>query len=157
MDNQYRNVLNNPVFDRTKGSNYVSYVLTFFLIVFFIVIVILLFTNASTKSNYIQANTCPGIKSMYASIPNVAQLGLQINNQCGPQPDGTTGNSACSFSGIASLFDAQNICNKYPSVVCGSFSYNPSLKTMNFVNSAYAINGQTTYNANNVDVYIKQI
>jgi hypothetical protein len=142
--------------DKKVIFNWVNYVSLFFLVVFFIIIVVLLFVNTTTKSKFIKPENCPVVKSDYASIPSVPQNTTQTINNCSGNPDGYQGNKACEFSNINSLLDAQNLCNRYQTSICGGFGYNATTKTVYFLNTNYTLSSSGSANSGLLDVYIKQ-
>jgi hypothetical protein len=145
-----------PVIEKKGVSfNWITYVLIFFLLVFFAVIVILLFINTSTKSKYVKPEDCPAIKSNYASIPSVTPATLSTVTSCSGNPDGYQGTQPCIFSNIATLYDAQNLCNKYQNSICNGFYYNPSTQQVNFIKTGFTITSSTP-TSSTVDVYLKQ-
>ena len=141
----------------TKGTsfNWLTYVLIFFLLIFFAVIIILLFVNTSTKSKFVKPEDCPSIKSNYASIPSIPLGNLSTITSCSGNPDGYQGNQPCSFSNIANLYDAQNLCNKYQNSICSGFYYNPTNQQVNFIKTGFTLTSSTPVNTS-VDVYLKQ-
>lgn len=145
-----------PVIEK-KGTNFnwISYVLIFFLFVFFVVIIILLFINTSTKSKYIKPENCPSIKSNYASIPSVPSTSLSTVSSCSGNPDGYQGTQPCIFNNIDTLYDAQNLCNKYQNSICSGFYYNTNTQQVNFIKTGFTINSSIPVSSS-VDVYLKQ-
>lgn len=145
-----------PVIEKKgQGFNWITYVLIFFLLVFFVVIIILLFVNTTTKSKYVKPENCPSVKSNYASIPSVSSTTLSTVTACSGNPDGYQGSQPCSFGNISTLYDAQNLCNKYQSSICNGFSYNPSTLQLNFIKTGYSITSNLP-GGTSVDVYLKQ-
>jgi hypothetical protein len=145
-----------PIIEK-KGTNFnwITYVLIFFLFVFFAVIIILLFVNTTTKSKYVKPENCPSIKSNYASIPSVPSTSLSTVSSCSGNPDGYQGTQPCVFSNIASVYDAQNLCNKYQNSICSGFYYNPDNQQLNFIKTGFTITSSTPVSTS-VDVYLKQ-
>jgi hypothetical protein len=145
-----------PIQPKTFKRNYLIYILIF--VVFILVGLVIFFAlrNENTKSNFIAPAKCPVIKSNYASLPNVNPNTITIINQCGPNPDGSGGTQACTFSGITNIFDAQAICNKYSTSVCGGYIYNPATSIMSFISTTVPITQDITASVNNQDVYLKQ-
>jgi hypothetical protein len=141
---------------KTFKRNYLIYILIF--VVFILVGLVIFFAlrNENTKSTYIAPAKCPVIKSSYASLPNVNPNTITIINQCGVNPDGSSGTQPCTFSAITNIFNAQSICNKYSISVCGGFIYNPSTAIMTFISTTVPIVQDSTASANNQDVYLKQ-
>jgi hypothetical protein len=136
-------------------SNLITYTLLFFLIVFFIIIVVLLFVNTTTRSKLIAPENCPMLKSEYAVIPEAKLSSLSIINQCSGNPDGYQGSQPCTFSNISTVYEAQQLCNKYSNSICSAFAYDPTTSIINFVNGAYNISTNVA-NSEPVDVYLKQ-
>jgi hypothetical protein len=151
----YMNKNDLPKFSESNKSNFISYMLLFFLVIFFIIIVVLLFINTTTKSKLINPSNCPALKSNYAIIPSANLSTLSVVNQCSGNPDGYQGSQPCTFSNINSVYDAQQLCNKYTNTICGGFAYNPTSKIVNFVNTSYDIN-TVNGNTNPADIYLKQ-
>jgi hypothetical protein len=145
-----------PVIE-TKGLsfNWLTYVLIFFLLVFFAVIIILLFVNTSTKSKFVKPEDCPAIKSNYASIPSIPSGSLSTITSCSGNPDGYQGTQPCIFSNIATLYDAENLCNKYQNSICSGFYYNTSNQQVHFIKTGFALKSSTPVSSS-VDVYLKQ-
>lgn len=145
-----------PVIEKKGPSfNWISYVLIFFLFVFFVVIIILLFINTSTKSKYIKPENCPSIKSNYASIPSVPSTSLSTVSSCSGNPDGYQGTQPCIFNNIDTLYDAENLCNKYQNSICSGFYYNTNTQQVNFIKTGFTISSSTPVSSS-VDVYLKQ-
>lgn len=145
-----------PIVEKKGTSfNWITYVLIFFLLVFFVVIVVLLFDNTSKKSKFIKPEDCPSIKSNYASIPSVSSATLSTITSCSGNPDGYQGTQPCTFENIATLYDAQNLCNKYQNSICSGFYYNPSTQQVNFIKTGFTITSSESPKAP-VDVYLKQ-
>jgi hypothetical protein len=145
-----------PIQPKTFKRNYLIYILVFVIFILVGLVIFFALRDENTKSTYIAPAKCPVIKSNYASLPNVNPNTINIVNQCSVNPDGSSGTQACSFSDITNIFDAQAICNKYSTSVCGGFIYNPSTANMSFINSAVPITQDNVANINNQDVYLKQ-
>lgn len=141
---------------KTFKRNYLIYILIFVIFVLVGLVIFFALRNENTKSSYIAPAKCPVVKSSYASLPNVNPNTINIISQCGVNPDGSNGTQACTFSGITNIFDAQAICNKYSTSVCGGFIYSPSTAIMSFINSSVPITQDTVASVNNEDVYLKQ-
>jgi hypothetical protein len=145
-----------PIQPKTFKRNYLIYILIFVIFVLVGLVIFFALRNQNTKSTYIAPAKCPVIKSSYASLPNVNPNSINIISQCGPNPDGSNGTQACTFSSITNIFDAQAICNKYSTSVCGGFIYNPPTSIMSFINTTVPITQDSIASVNNQDVYLKQ-
>ena len=142
-----------------KNKNYLIYILAAVCVILVAIVIFLLIRDNSTKSTYIPPQNCPKIISNYASIPNVNPNKLVIPSLCGGGlvPDGSLGNSICTFSNIASVYDAQIACNKYSPSVCSGYFYNNTTKVLSFINNITNINSEGTTNSNFGDTFIKQL
>jgi hypothetical protein len=142
-----------------KGKNYLIYILAAVCVVLVGVVIFLLVTDKSTKSTYIPPQNCPKVYAEYASVPNVNPNKLVVPTLCGGGlvPDGSLGNAACSFSNIASVYDAQVACNKYSPSVCSGYFYNNTTKVMSFINNIASISSEAATNSNYGDTFIKQV
>lgn len=130
-------------------------VLLIFSILCIVVIIILVILYSDKSSNTIKASQCPQIGGEFAIIPNVTPSKLKIQNRCTVTPDGSLGNSVCSFT-ANDLYTAIAICNRYTSNVCDAFSYDTGNKVMSMVVSGYPIVSSNIDNSSNPDLYIRQ-
>jgi hypothetical protein len=141
---------------KTFKRNYLIYILLFVVFILTGLVIYFALTDQNIKSTYITPAKCPTIKSNYASLPNINPNTITIINQCGVNPDGSIGTQPCTFTGITNVFNAEAICNKYSSSVCGGFIYNPFTTIMSFISTTVPITQDSTSNINNEDVYLKQ-
>ena len=130
-------------------------ILLVFAIICIIIIIILSILYSDKSSSTIKASQCPSVAGEFAAIPNVDPAKLKVQNRCTAAPDGTLGNSVCSFS-VNDLYTAMTICNRYISSVCGSFAYDSANKLMSMIVSGYPVNTVSIDNTSNPDVYIRQ-
>lgn len=142
-----------------KGKNYLIYILAAVCVILVALVIFLLLRDNSNKSVYIPTQNCPKVYAEYASVPNVNPNKLVIPTLCGGGlvPDGSLGNAACSFSNIASVYDAQIACNKYSPSVCSGYFYNTTTKGMSFFNNIASITSEAATNSNYGDAFIKQV
>jgi len=126
--------------------------------IFFVLAVVFIVLYIKGRSDRIDPNNCPKVAGNYAVVPNVDLTTLKTLYQCGPNPDGVPGTSVCTFTGVSDLYEATNICNKYPNNICKTFYYNESSGgQMVIVASGYTITGVSKDNSQNGNVYVSQI
>jgi len=124
-------------------------------LVFFILSVVFIVLYIKVNSEKVSPENCPSTKGNYGVTTNVNPVELKNVYQCTATPDGTSGTSLCNFTSD-NLYEAEQICNKYPSNTCTAFFFNAGQKFMTFVNSGYGIKQATQINSTYGDVYIRQ-
>jgi hypothetical protein len=132
-----------------------------FLVLFLVFLVLYIRKNKDSVS----VKSAPKILSNYAVIPNVSSSGLKLQTTCSGSgtADGQIGTQNCNFNGVEDLFQGIDICNQYTFngaqsyANCQGFIYNPSNKTVNFVNTQYPISSASVDSTTNGNVYLKQI
>jgi hypothetical protein len=133
-------------------------------IILIIAIIVLIIFLTKSKTDTVKAANIPQILGEFAAIPNVNLNSLRPQYRCSTSPDGSSGNSICSFV-ISDLYQAINICNKYPSNICGGFYYNTngsstdSSKSMTMFITGYPVTSTVKDNPNNAsfgDAYLRQ-
>jgi hypothetical protein len=124
-------------------------------LVFFILSVVFIVLYIKVNSEKVSPENCPSNKGNYGVTTNVNPLDLKNVYQCTPTPDGTSGTSICNFT-ADNLYEAEQICNKYPANTCTAFFFNSAEKFITFVNADYGIKVATQVNTSYGDVYIRQ-
>ena len=107
-------------------------------------------------SNRVTPTQCPKVTGSYGVTPNVSLADIKPQYLCTATPDGNIGSNLCSFTGVTSVYQAQNLCNLYTADVCGGFFYNETQNLITFLPSGFGYTSQTTETSSNGDVYLRQ-
>ena len=134
-------------------------------LIFFTLFIVFLFLYIRKNNDSVNINNISKVLGNYAVIPNVLSTGLKLQTTCSGSgtADGQVGTQNCNFNGVEDLYQAIDICNQYTFTgaqsyaTCDGFIYNPSNKTINFINTQYPITSSSTDSTTNGNVYLKQI
>jgi hypothetical protein len=107
-------------------------------------------------SDMVKPENCPKITGDYGVISNTNPNNLRPIYQCTASPNGTTGTSICTFTGINDLYSAINICESYANSICKGFYYDQNGKIMTILDISYDIKSDTTESSLNGNVFIQQ-
>lgn len=131
-------------------SNIIMFITVFILVA---VCIYLIYLLVSTQTRFIDPKKCPQQVAEFGVTPQTA--GNVILNVCG-----TNSSQPCTFSNVANLAAAINICHQYANA-CTVFSYAPGILVtsdgtvqgvMNIVSPTGGVSTSTTY-----DTYTQQV